>query len=118
MDEFLELEVAAGHINGPFTVAQAHTIFGGHFNTAPLGLIKKPGSTTLWMIFHHSKEDHLGQSTNGWLYPSIHATRYFSAADAADFVSFYSAICYAPSCHVSHYPKTHMYLKQQPSTFI
>jgi len=77
MDEFLASEVATGCINGPFMVDQAHTIFGGHFCTAPLGLVKKSGSATLWMIHHLSKEDHLSQSTNSWLDPSINSTKYF-----------------------------------------
>ena len=47
MDNFLASEVTAGQINSPFTVAQAHDIFGGHFYTALLGLVEKPGSTAL-----------------------------------------------------------------------
>jgi len=43
MNKFLASEVATGHIDGPFTKDQAHTIFNGHFHTAPLGLIEKPG---------------------------------------------------------------------------
>jgi len=47
MDDFLESEVATRQIDGPFTVTQAHDIFSGHFCTAPLGLVKQPGSTAL-----------------------------------------------------------------------
>jgi len=36
-------EVAAGHMDGPFTIEQAHIIYGGHFRTCPLGLVEKPG---------------------------------------------------------------------------
>jgi len=89
MDNFLAAEVTTGCMDGPFTVAQAHAIFGGHFRTAPLGLVEKPGSTSLRLIRHLSKLDHLGGSTNGWIDLSVNATKYFSAADAADFVSFF-----------------------------
>jgi len=43
MDDFLASEVAMGWIDGPFTVAQAHVGFGGHFRTAPLGLVESQG---------------------------------------------------------------------------
>jgi len=74
MDDFLVAEVASGRINGPFSIAQAHSIFGSHFCTTPLGLVEKPGSDTLHMICHHSKKDCYGQSTNGWLDPAVNAT--------------------------------------------
>jgi len=51
MDEFLASEVATGCIDSLFMGAQAHDIFSGHFHTAPLGLVKNPGSTGLQMIF-------------------------------------------------------------------
>jgi len=70
MDEFLASKVAMGQIDGPFTVTQAHVVFGGHFRTAPLG-----------------KEDPFGQSTNGWVNSSLNATKYYSVTDAVDFVS-------------------------------
>jgi len=87
MDHFLASEIATGHIDGPFSISQAHTIFKGHFHTAPLGLVEKPGSDMLCMIHHHSKDDPFGHSTNGWLDASINAMKYYSAADAAEFVS-------------------------------
>ena len=119
MGNFLALEVATGQINSPFTVDQAHTLFGGHFCTAPLGLVEKPRSTALRMIHNHSKEDHLRQATNTWLDPSVNATKYFSAADAVDFVSLFSTVlCYLPPCHLSYYSKTHMYFKRWHSTTI
>jgi len=74
MDNFLVAEVTTGRMDGPFTVTQAHAIFGGHFRTAPLGLVEKPGSTSLRLIRHLSKLDHLGGSTNGWIDLSVNAT--------------------------------------------
>jgi len=80
-------EVAAGHMDGPFTTAEAHSIYGGHFRTCPLGLVEKPGSSALRMIRHFSKEDQFGQSTNGWVDSDNFPTRWFTAAETANFVS-------------------------------
>ena len=101
MDDFLATEVAMGRIDGPFTISQAHAIFGGHFHTTVLSLVKKLGSTALQLIRHHSKEDHLGESTNGWIDSAINATKYFSAADTADFVSIFLYFYYPPHPHSS-----------------
>jgi len=87
MDAFMATEVASCQMDSPFMVPQAHSIFGSHFHTAPLGLVEKLGSSALCLIFHHSKEDHLSESTNGWIDTNINAMKYFSAADTADFVS-------------------------------
>ena len=80
-------EVTAGQMDGPFSIRQAHYIYGGHFRTFLLGLMKKPGSTALRMICHFLKEDHLGQSTNSWLDSDDFPTRWFTASQTADFVS-------------------------------
>jgi len=58
MDGLLAEEATAGHTNGPFTTDEAHSIFGGHFHTAPLGFVEKPSSSTLCLIRHHSRLDH------------------------------------------------------------
>jgi len=60
-------EVAAGCMDGPFTIDQVHTIYGSHFRMCPLGLIEKHGSMALCMICHFLKEDHLGISMNSWV---------------------------------------------------
>jgi len=60
-------KVSAGHIDGPFSIAEAQYIYGGHFCTCLLGLVDKPGSVDLHMIHHFLKEDQFGHSTNGWL---------------------------------------------------
>jgi len=87
MDSMIQEELLASCFNGPFSIAQAHKVFGGHFHTAPLGFVEKPGSSTLRLICHHSKEDHLSLSTNGWLDPSIYLTKFYMVANAVDFVS-------------------------------
>ena len=97
-------------ISMALSVAQVHAVFGGHFHMAPLGLVEKLGSRALHLICHLSKQDLLSKSTNSWIDSSINVTKYFSAADAANFVSisfsfaFYShTICYTfkqPMCNL------------------
>jgi len=107
MDNFLVKEIATGSVNGPFTISQVHSIFNSHFHTAPLSLIEKPGSNALQMIRHHSKEDHHGHSTNGWINVSINATKYYSASDTADFVSTPTSLYFLLSTPNF---KTHMFI--------
>ena len=45
-------EVAVGRMDGPYSVEEAHVIYGGHFHMCPLGLVEKPGSADLRMICH------------------------------------------------------------------
>jgi len=97
MDNFIQEELYAGCFNGPFTKQQANIIFDGHFHTAPLGFVENPGSTSLRLICHHSKEDGFGQLTNGWLDPSMDATRFYTAANAAEFMSLMSRHLFQPS---------------------
>jgi len=80
-------EVAAGQMDGPFSIEQAQYIYSGHFRTCPLRLIEKPGSNALCMIHHFSKEDHLGHSTNSWLDLDYFPTHWFMASQTADFMS-------------------------------
>jgi len=35
-------EVVSGHMDSPFTIEEAHYIYGGHFRTCPLDLVEKP----------------------------------------------------------------------------
>ena len=85
-------EVVAGCMDGPFSVDEAHVIYGGHFRTCPLGLVQKPGSAALCMICHFSKLDQFSGSTNGWVNSDDFPTSWYSAAQMADFmgVSFFS----------------------------
>src|SRR5882724_10619328 len=113
MDSFLVEEVSSGHMDSPFSMDTAHHIFRGHFCTAPLGFVEKPGSMALCLIWHHSKKDHLGISTNGCIDASSCATKFYSAAHAANFVSTDLLIiltpcpphmkhtCYSHTCHSS-----------------
>jgi len=55
MDNFIQEELDAGHFYGPFLVEEAHEIFGGHFQMAPLDFFERPGSTALRLIHHIQK---------------------------------------------------------------
>ena len=80
-------EVLAGCMDGPFSIEEAHIIYGGHFRTCPLGLVEKPGSVDFRMIRHFSKEDLFGRSTNSWLDLDEFPTHWFTACQTAEFVS-------------------------------
>jgi len=98
-------EVAAGCMEGPFTNQEAQFIYGGHFWTCPLGLVKKPSLEELGMISHFSKEDQFGQSTNSWVDLDNFPTWWFTAAKTADFVSvsFDLFAPYMPPLHYTHF---------------
>ena len=96
-------------------------MLGGHFCMAPLGFIEKPGSSVLILIHHHLKEDDLGQLTNEWMDPSIGATKFYLAANVADFVSFpYTLPYFAPTPIHTIYPifKSHTLFTWRASTIL
>ena len=93
-------EVATGGMDGPYTIEQAHVIYQGHFHMCPLGLVEKPGSTALHMIHHFLKEAQFGDSKNSWVDSINFLTCWFTAAQAADFVSF----------DLVYFPRSHLYL--------
>jgi hypothetical protein len=93
-------EVASGRMDGPFSVPDAHHVFGGHFRTSPLGLVEKAGSSTEFRLIQHlSKLDASGESTNGWLDAKDFPTCYFSAVQCADLVSLPFPLFCPGTCH-------------------
>jgi len=96
MDNLLSEELATGHMDGPFTINEAHTIFAGHFRMAPLSFVEKPGSSALRLIRHHSKLDHMSTSTNNWLDLSTGPTKFYSASDAHMLQSIFPATSVIP----------------------
>ncbi|TFY82967.1 hypothetical protein EWM64_g1051 [Hericium alpestre] len=82
IEEHIAEELATGHLSGPFSLSEAFLFFGGHFCTAPLGVVEKePGSGKWHMIRNLSAEDTYGNSTNGWL-------------DAKDIVIMWHTVTY------------------------
>jgi len=86
-------------MDGPFSIKEAHIIYGGHFRTCPLGLVEKPGSVDFRMIRHFSKEDLFGRSTNSWLDSDEFPTRWFTACQTAEFVKYIFLLEFPP--HIS-----------------
>ena len=77
-------------MSGPFTVDEAHQIFGGHFRTAPLGLREKePGSGKWRMIQNNSALDPSGSSTNSWLDAKDISIQWHTCSSIADIVRLF-----------------------------
>ena len=92
IDDYLAQEVAAGRMSGPLTMEEATIFFGGHFRTAPLGLVEKtPGSGKWRMVQNNSALDENGFSTNAWLDAKETAIGWHTCAMMADMVSFSSS---------------------------
>jgi hypothetical protein len=88
IDNYLAGEVAAGRMSGPYSIEEAHAFFGGHFRTAPLGLVEKEPGLGKWrMIQNNSAVDAGGDSTNSWLDAKDILVRWHSCAAMADIVS-------------------------------
>jgi hypothetical protein len=79
-------------MSGPYTVAEAYAFFGGHFLTAPLGLVEKePGKGKWCMIQNNSVLDTNGVSTNSWLDPKDIAIKWHTCSAMADMVRPFSS---------------------------
>ena len=70
------------------TMDQAHTFFGGHFRTAPMGVVEEEGKFRV--VHNHSALDCDGVSTNSWLDASENPTKFYTAAQFAEAVSLNS----------------------------
>ena len=80
-------EIMSGHMDGPFTIEEARTIYGGHFWTCYLGLVEELGLTVLQMICHFSNEDQFGHPKNSCVDSDNFPTCQFTAVKTAYFVS-------------------------------
>ncbi len=85
IDEYLAEEIEAGRMSASLTIEQARTFFGGHFRTAPMGVVEQDGKFRV--IHNHSALDSEGVSTNSWLDASENPTKFYTAAQFADAVS-------------------------------
>ena len=90
-------EISLGRMSGPFSIEEAFQHFGGHFRTAPLGIISEP---KLHLIRHLSKKDPFGHSTNSWINSDEWPTKWITAAMVANYVSvlvfFYTCVLVLP----------------------
>ena len=88
IDDYLLEEIAAlaGQMSLGLTLEQAHIFFGGHFCSAPMGVVEQDGKFRV--IHNHSALDSNGDSTNSSLDASENATKfYYSASQFAEAVS-------------------------------
>ena len=75
-------------MTGPFSIEEAHHIFGGHFCTTPLGLVQKEENMTKWWVIRNaSKKDSYGVSVNDMIESDDFPTRWSSAWIVAQYVS-------------------------------
>ncbi|TFY77144.1 hypothetical protein EWM64_g6870 [Hericium alpestre] len=82
IEDHIKEELDARRFSGPFSLTDAFLFFGGHFRTAPLGVVEKePGSGKWRMIRNLSTTDAYGESTNSWL-------------DAKDMVIMWHTVAY------------------------
>ena len=87
--DYISEEVVLGHMSGPFTKDETHTIFGGHFRMVPIGLVEKDlVKGTYCLIQHFSKQDEFGVSVNSQLNSNDFPTQWHSAYTMACYVSF------------------------------
>jgi len=93
-------EVTLGCMDGLYSIEEVHLIYGSHFHTCLLGLMEKPGLVNLQMICHFSKEDQFILSRNRWLDSDEFLTRWFTACQTAEFMSYYAVIVYFPSAYI------------------
>jgi len=99
IDLELLAEVDAGHMSGPFMIAEATTIFGSFLRCSPVGLVEKVPCDNNWnMIRHISKQDNYGNSTNDGINSDDFPTNYFMAMWVAQFVSHRSVFSQSISC--------------------
>ncbi|KAK0440390.1 uncharacterized protein EV420DRAFT_1581758 [Desarmillaria tabescens] len=85
IENYLQDEIAAGRMGEGLSVEKAHVFFGGHFRTAPMGVVfdqQKP-----WIIHNLSAQDPEGSSTNSWLNAKDWLTRWYTASMYEEAVS-------------------------------
>jgi hypothetical protein len=88
IDQHITEEVEAGRMSGPYTRDETHHIFGGHFQTTPLGIIEQePGSNKLHLIGNLSKKDRHSISVNNMVDSNDFPTHWGSAWIVEQYVS-------------------------------
>ncbi len=95
IEKYLADEIAAGRMGEGLTVEEAHVFFGGHFRTAPMGVVFDQAKPRV--IHNLSACDPEGSSTNSWLDAKDWPTKWYTATMFEDAVSteFSSVICIA-----------------------
>ncbi|SJL15911.1 uncharacterized protein ARMOST_19422 [Armillaria ostoyae] len=84
VDQYLQEEIAAGHMYGGLSIEDGEIFFGGHFRTAPLAVIDE--GSKFHVIHNLSAKDGNGDSTNSWLNAKDNPTKWYTASMFADAV--------------------------------
>ncbi len=85
VDQYLQEEIAAGHMYRGLSIEDAEIFFGGHFRTAPLAVIDE--GSKFRVVHNLSVKDENGNSTNSWLNAKDNPTKCYTASMFADAVS-------------------------------
>ncbi|SJK98561.1 uncharacterized protein ARMOST_01829 [Armillaria ostoyae] len=84
IEKYLADEIAAGRMGKGLTVDEAHVFFGGHFRTAPMGVVFDQAKPRV--IHNLSARDSDGSSTNSWLDAKDWPTKWYTATMFEDAV--------------------------------
>lgn len=89
VQSYIDAEVLAGRISGPFSVHEAEQFFGGHFWSAPIGLVPKAGGKSdEWRMVQNLSSKLLGEvSVNSLIDSDDFPTSWGTAQMFADYVS-------------------------------
>lgn len=90
IQEYLDEQVALGHMTGPYSRERVEEILEGPFRTSPLAVTEKPGSKSGWRLIQNcSFEDEYGVSVNSMIDSDDFPTKWGTAAQVAEVVSLY-----------------------------
>lgn len=87
IDKYISDEIVAGSVTGGLSIEDAHTFFGGHFRTAPMGVVEQ--NNKFRTAHNLSALDSDGYSTNSFLDPKYTRIAWHGAATMADKVSLF-----------------------------
>lgn len=86
--EYVDEQVAAGHMTGPYDRQQVRNILGTHFRSSPLAVAEKPNSKSGWRLVQNcSFKDRHGVSVNDMIDSDDFPTKWGTAAQVAELVS-------------------------------
>ncbi|KAL1942665.1 hypothetical protein VTO73DRAFT_4905 [Trametes versicolor] len=86
--EYVNEQVAAGHMSGPYTQAEVEGILGTPFRSSPLAVVEKPGAPGKWRLIQNcSFKDAHGVSVNDLIDNDDFPTKWGTAAEVADIIA-------------------------------
>lgn len=105
IDAYLDEEIAARRMSGPFTKAETESIFKGPFQCSPIIIAVQPQGPSepdkLRLCRHLSKSDKLNLSTNSYIDKEKFPTKFGTASEVAEIVSLLSSLYSLPAPFLS-----------------